>query len=48
VLQVILDDGPFEEVFTLYSPLKGQSATFSMKFNSRDSFLFDGTMAKGR
>jgi hypothetical protein len=34
-LQAILDDSPFEEMFTPYSPLqKGQSATFSMKFKT--------------
>ena len=53
-LQAILDDGSFEEMFTPYNPLKGQSATFSVKFRTlqrsgdvldlkeNDPFLFDG------
>ncbi|KAN0085605.1 hypothetical protein V8E54_002072 [Elaphomyces granulatus] len=31
-LQAILDHGPFDEMFTPYSPLKGQNATFSIKY----------------
>jgi hypothetical protein len=53
-LQAIMDDGSFEEMFTPYSPLKGQSATFSVKFKTlqrsgdlpdlkeNNPFLFDG------
>ena len=53
-LQAILDDGSFKEMFTPYSPLKGQSATFSVKFKTlqrsgdlpdlkeNNPFLFDG------
>jgi hypothetical protein len=53
-LQAIMDDGSFEEMFIPYSPLKCQSATFSVKFKTlqrsgdlpdlkeNNPFLFDG------